>query len=107
MAKTAADAPAGCCAVVIVAALVFLGAVVIGFSTYGLPQHHSLNPDPGGFLAGFTHGVLYVVSFIASLFDGQYAIYEVPNAGAWYDFGYVLGVGMFTGGGASGTSRTG
>ncbi|MDQ3583821.1 MAG: hypothetical protein M3495_20450 [Pseudomonadota bacterium] len=40
-------------------------------------------------------------SFIGSLFT-DIRMYQFPNSGVWYDFGYLLGASMFLGcGGAS------
>jgi len=60
--------------------------------------------DPPGFLHGLLHGFILLFSFIASLFT-DYEIYAFPNAGGWYNFGYLLGVMMFFGGGGAGAKR--
>ena len=56
--------------------------------------------DPPGFFSGLLHGFLIVFSFIGSLFT-NIRIYNFPNSGAWYDFGYVIGASMFLGGGGA------
>ena len=55
-----------------------------------------------GFWLGLLHGFLILFSFIGSLLTNV-RIYAFPNAGHWYDFGYVLGALTFLGG--SGASR--
>ncbi len=60
--------------------------------------------DPPGFWYGLLHGFIILFSFIISLFT-DYEIYAFPNAGAWYNFGYLLGVMIFFGGGGAGTKR--
>jgi hypothetical protein len=55
-----------------------------------------------GFWFGLWHGVIAPVTFVISLFNDEIGIYEVHNAGAWYDFGFVLGLGFVIGGGSSG-----
>ncbi len=60
--------------------------------------------DPPGFLHGLLHGFILLFSFIASLFS-DYEIYAFPNAGGWYNFGYLLGVMMFFGGSGAGAKR--
>jgi hypothetical protein len=60
--------------------------------------------DPPGFLKGLLHGFIVLFSFIASLFT-DYKIYAFPNAGGWYDFGFLLGVMFFFGGGGAGSCR--
>ena len=57
-----------------------------------------------GFFMGFVHGFLILFSFIASLFT-DVRIYEYPNAGGWYDFGFVLGAMTFLGGGGAGSRK--
>lgn len=59
--------------------------------------------DPPGFFSGLLHGFLIVFSFIGSLFT-DYRIYAFPNSGGWYDFGYLIGAGIFLGG-AGGSAR--
>lgn len=55
-----------------------------------------------GFLYGLWHGFITPVTFLVSLFSDSVGIYEVDNDGAWYDFGYVLGLSViFSGGGAA------
>ncbi len=60
--------------------------------------------DPPGFLHGLFHGFILLFSFIASLFT-DYEIYAFPNTGGWYNFGYLLGVMMFFGGGGAGARK--
>ena len=56
-------------------------------------------PDAPGFLTGVWHGFIFPVAWVVSLFDGDAAIYAVPNNGGWYDFGYFVGI-VFIGVGA-------
>jgi hypothetical protein len=58
--------------------------------------------DLPGFSSGLLHGFLIVFSFIASLFTNV-RIYNFPNSGTWYDFGYLIGAIMFLGGGGAAT----
>ena len=50
-----------------------------------------------GFWKGLWHGFISPITFIASLFS-DIRIYAFPNAGRWYDFGFMLGIGGFSGG---------
>ena len=63
------------------------------------------NPSAGGGEAGFWlglwHGLIAPVAFVISLFRDGVGIYEVQNSGAWYDFGFVVGLGFLVGGGSS------
>ena len=46
-----------------------------------------------GFWGGLWHGLIFVWSFIGSLFSDDIAVYAVNNTGGWYDFGFLLGLG--------------
>jgi hypothetical protein len=52
--------------------------------------------DSPGFLLGFVHGFLSLFSLIGSFF-WDVRVYAFPNAGRWYDFGFVLGTFCFFG----------
>jgi hypothetical protein len=56
---------------------------------------------PYGFLGGLWHGIILPLSFIGSLFNDDIAMYAVNNNGGWYDFGFLLGVGISFGGSTS------
>lgn len=53
---------------------------------------------PAGFLGGLWHGIIAPVTFIVSLFAPGVSIYETNNNGRWYEFGFMLGIGAYTGG---------
>jgi hypothetical protein len=53
-----------------------------------------------GFWNGLWHGMIAGFTFIGSLFNHDIAIYAVNNNGAWYNLGFVLGIGAFCGGGS-------
>jgi hypothetical protein len=55
-----------------------------------------------GFLMGLWHGLISPITFVISLFEKSVRIYEVHNNGSWYNFGFVLGAGLFLGGGILG-----
>lgn len=57
------------------------------------PVQECLTGKQYGFLYGLLHGFITPVSFVASLFDDNVAIYAVNNSGGWYDFGFLLGAG--------------
>lgn len=42
-----------------------------------------------------------------SLFSADIRIYAFPNSGVWYDFGFLLGLAAWGGGGAVATSGSG
>ncbi len=51
-----------------------------------------------GFLWGCLHGFLAPLTFILSIFMDDVTMYAVNNTGNWYDFGFLLGIGGFSGG---------
>ena len=53
--------------------------------------------DRAGFLHGLWHGFIAPIGFIIGLFS-EARIYAVPNTGLWYDLGFMLGLGGFSGG---------
>ena len=55
------------------------------------PVRACLSGQQYGFFYGLLHGFITPISFIASLFKDDVAIYAVNNTGAWYDFGFLLG----------------
>jgi hypothetical protein len=54
-----------------------------------------------GFWWGLLHGAIAPFSLIGSFFDPTIRAYATPNAGWWYDLGFVVGIGAVFGGGAS------
>lgn len=77
--------------VILAAGLLFTGCATQSFENIA---------HPPGFLKGLLHGFILLFSFIASIFT-DYEIYAFPNAGGWYNFGYLLGVMAFFGGGGA------
>jgi hypothetical protein len=58
-----------------------------------------------GFWNGLWHGIIAGISFIGSLFNHDIAVYAVNNNGGWYNFGFLLGVGAWSGSSVTYTSR--
>lgn len=54
---------------------------------------------PAGFWWGFWHGIISLISLIIHVFNESVVVYEIDNTGAWYDFGFLLGVILVWGGG--------
>jgi hypothetical protein len=69
------------------------------------PLISHVNGAPG-FFKGLWQGFIAPIAFIASLFSDHVRIYAFPNAGKWYDFGFMLGIGGFSGGVFAGSRRT-
>jgi hypothetical protein len=78
--------------------LAIVSSVLVSLLVLGC-AHQPPPSSPGfhGFLKGLLHGFIAPVSFILSLFS-DHRIYAFPNAGRWYDFGFMLGIGGFSGG---------
>lgn len=53
---------------------------------------------PAGFWVGFWHGLIAPLIFLIGLFTPKVKAYETNNNGRWYDFGFLLGIGAFSGG---------
>lgn len=61
---------------------------------------HPISRQGRRVLAGLWHGFTILFSLIGSLiFDVR--IYAFPNAGCWYDVGFLLGASVFFDGGAA------
>ena len=58
-----------------------------------------------GFFHGLWHGFISFFTFIISLFTDRVNVYEVHNRGGWYDFGFILGIMIFYGGGSNAGKR--
>jgi len=56
--------------------------------------------SPAGFWFGLWHGVISFISLIIHLFNDSVSVYELNNTDGWYDFGFLLGVICFWGGGS-------
>ncbi|MBN2206327.1 MAG: hypothetical protein JW742_02895 [Candidatus Aminicenantes bacterium] len=58
-----------------------------------------------GFFKGIWHGLIAPITFVISLFTKDVRFYEVHNNGGWYNFGFVLGAGLFLSGGILGRKK--
>ena len=74
-------------------------AALLALAACATQAQTGVQPEAPGFLLGVWHGFIFPVAWVVSLFDGQTAIYAVPNNGGWYDFGYFVGI-VFIGVGA-------
>jgi hypothetical protein len=85
-----------------VAFLIVILAAVVAESCATQPR--SVAYSAPGFFSGVLHGFLIYFSFVGSFFTNV-RIYAFPNAGRWYDFGYLIGATMFLGGGGASAKR--
>jgi hypothetical protein len=58
-----------------------------------------------GFWKGLWQGLISPITFIISIFTKNVRFYEVHNSGFWYNFGFVLGAGLFLSGGILGKGK--
>jgi len=58
-----------------------------------------------GFWKGLWQGLISPITFIISLFTKNVRLYEIHNNGNWYNFGFVVGAGLFLSGGILGRRR--
>lgn len=56
--------------------------------------------DVPGFFTGIWHGLVAPFALVGSVFS-DVRIYAFPNTGAWYDLGFLLGLGAWGGGAAA------
>jgi hypothetical protein len=80
--------------------LLAAGLALVGCLANGNVYESSLSPP--GFWLGLWHGIVAPLSFVISLFTDKVGMYEVANNGAWYDLGFLIGLGVLHGGGAAG-----
>jgi hypothetical protein len=81
------------------AAVLVLTALVLFVAACAASQPAPAAGEPvPGFLLGFWHGLIAPVAFLIGLFGEGVRMYAFPNAGAWYDFGFMIGIGGFSGG---------
>jgi len=75
---------------------------IVSFFVIGLPINvnftEAANMPVVGFFYGLIHGMLIIISFIASIFSDNYTIYAIYNNGIMYNFGFILGIYMIISG---------
>ena len=61
-----------------------------------------------GFWNGLWHGLVAPFTFIGHLFDNDIAVFatNLKGNGGWYYFGFLLGVGAFSGGSTTTVKRS-
>lgn len=59
--------------------------------------HECVSGHVYGFWGGLWHGLIAAFDFIGMLIWDDVAVYAPNNNGAWYAFGFVLGIGGFGG----------
>lgn len=91
-----------------VLALILALIIVVASCAPG-PNDSEKTPNAAGRTAGFWlgiwHGLISPVTFIISIFSKNVRLYEIHNNGGWYNFGFVLGAGLFLSGGILGGKK--
>lgn len=82
-----------------------LAIVAAGAMAACAHQPRSYGDDLPGFFHGLWHGFTILFSLIGSIFM-DVRIYEFPNSGGWYDFGFLIGAATFLGGSTAGASNS-
>lgn len=52
---------------------------------------------PAGYLDGLWHGYFALPALIISFFNSDVGVYESNNNGAWYGYGFLVGIMFFIG----------
>ena len=74
------------------------GAALLVASCTATQTPEATDPAAPNFLFGLWHGFIAPITFIVSVFSETVRVYAVPNTGIGYDFGFMLGLGGFSGG---------
>ncbi len=86
--------------VIIIVLLLLLTACLAGPNP--MQKRTDKKGEVAGFWRGLWHGMVAPITFIISIFNPKISLYEVHNNGLWYNFGFVLGAGLFLSGGILG-----
>jgi hypothetical protein len=89
---------------IILTGIIIAATLLLASCAASQPPELPFGTHPG-FWKGLWHGFIAPLSFIISLFNDHVRIYAFPNAGRWYDFGFMLGIGGFSGGIFAGTRK--
>lgn len=88
--------------------VLLIAAVLLTLTVTGCASPNEAASDGAGgpgFWGGVWDGLTASLAFFGNLVGlGDWGIYETQNAGGWYDFGFLLGIGSFAGS-ATGTTQ--
>ena len=91
-----------------VLSLVLVFVIILASCAPG-PNSAEKTPNAQGKIAGFWlglwQGLISPITFVISIFSKTVRIYEVHNNGFWYNFGFVIGAGLFLQGGILGSRK--
>ncbi len=86
--------------------VVALGLLLLASCAAGPNAAATSDAGTAGFWLGLWQGFITPATFVISLFTDNVSIYEVDNNGNWYDFGFVIGLGLIWGGGSGAKSAS-
>ena len=77
-----------------------MAIIILLVSGCELPSNADMLGTAGqkGFLHGLWMGFIAPLKFIVAFFVDDLSLYAMHNNGQWYDFGFLLGIGGFSGG---------
>ena len=90
--------------VVLVVALILVAAACAP-GPNDLTKTAAADGKVAGFWKGLWHGLISPITFVVSILSKKVNLYEVHNSGGWYNFGFVLGAGLFLSGGILGRGK--
>ena len=82
-----------------------LGAVATLFVLAACAERPMGHPGDPAFVRGLIDGLVAPVSFVISLFSHTVRMYQYPNVGRWYDFGFLIGLSFWGSGGSHVVTR--
>ena len=86
----------------VLAVMFLITALLLASCAPGPNESAETGGGPAGFWKGLWHGFITLFTFVISVFTDKVNIYEVHNNGGWYNFGFLLGMAAFWGGGSGG-----
>ncbi len=75
-----------------------MNKIFVSATPNALVNTESPKGNVAGFWQGVWHGFILPFAFLISLFKKDIGLYEAHNNGAWYNFGFLLGLSIVLGG---------
>jgi len=85
----------------IVGLTVFIALSLAACATQPVVERHVEPMAFHGFFWGVWHGFVAWFALIGHIFNPETRVYAYPNGGGWYDFGFLLGISLWAGGGGA------
>ena len=78
--------------IIYVASIIILSLLLTSCAEVSPNVKSVITEDCYGFWGGLWHGIIIPFSWVGSVFSEDISIYAYNNNGAWYDFGFVIGL---------------